>query len=190
MDTKIKYGFFITIVIVLVFVIGLISYSHGCKSTELSYLNGFWETNNEFNKESGLYTFTMFIKKGSYGKYSSYILMIEDDDDQTILINEPVEFTLTNKWGKSESCDCREMTIKFDKLETKLLPSVLNVRYYPSTCKVVLYDKTKVYSAFFKNPVLSELERIKSEEFCKPIKSGDCIKTKKHAKPDAELDVA
>ena len=150
------------LIIVIIIMVIYTAYRYGCRSTETSQLQGFWETNNEFNKEAGLHIFSMFIGIPVCGVYSAYLLMIEDRSDQTILINEPIKFNIS-ALDMYTNGDCREFNIIFTELETNLLPRKLSVRYYPNTCKIVLYNQTKVYAVFFKNPVLSELERIKSE---------------------------
>ena len=51
------------------------------------------------------------------------------------------------------------------------MPSVLTMKFYPQTSKIVLADHKKIYAVFYKNPVLSEMERIKKEnELCAPKK--------------------
>ena len=51
----------------------------------------------------------------------------------------------------------------FNDIETTLLPKYLTMRYYPSTCKIILFDDLKVYAVLYKNPELSELEKISNE---------------------------
>jgi hypothetical protein len=145
-----------------------IAYLCGCRSIESSYLQGFWETNSEFNSEAGLQLFSMYIGEPSGAEYPSYILMIEEGDDQTILINEPLVFNLSESiLNKFSYGGCREYKMTLKNLETQMLPHVLKMRYYPSTCKIVLSDHKQVYAVFFKNPVISELEQIKKENSTK-----------------------
>jgi len=150
----------ICIAIVIIIVVIYSSYKYGCSCTENNQLQGFWETNSEFNKEAGLQTFTMYIGDYNNGEYATYFLMVEDNPEQTILINEPSNFTMSSIYSDG---DCREFNIRLKDLETEMLPREMSVKYYPNTCKLVLYRYEKVYAVFFKNPVLSEMERIKKE---------------------------
>ena len=160
------------ILVVLSIILIFIAYQIGRTRGEMSMLQGFWESNSEFNKESGLDTFTFYIGSKYSNKYPSYLLMVESGAEQTILINEPTTFTL-NESFMNFSNDYREFKIKFNNLETQLLPSVLTMKFYPHTCKIVLYDQKKIYAVFFKNLVLSEMERIKNEK-----KTGNINKNK------------
>ena len=152
----------VPLVILIVILVGMSSYVYGCRTTEMSHLKGFWETNNEFNEEAGLHLFSMYIGDNTWKGYQSYLLMIEDEEDKTILVNEPVEFQLRYRCS-SEGGECREFDVVFKDLETELMPKKMSMKYYPSTCKIVLCDGGKVYAVFFKNPVLSEFERIKTQ---------------------------
>ena len=51
--------------------------------------------------------------------------------------------------------------LRFKKLESDILPSIMKMRFYPQNGKILLLDHDKIYAMFFKNPVLSELDRIK-----------------------------
>ncbi len=80
--------------------------------------------------------------------------MIEDDAEQTILINEAVTFTLSESLVcKLKQSDKREFTLRFDSLESDLLPQVLQFKFYPQTGKIMLMDNKKVYAALFKNAI-------------------------------------
>jgi hypothetical protein len=149
------------VVIILIF----FSYRCGQNRAEMGLLQGFWESNSEFNKESGLQMFTFYIGDKYDGKYPAYLLMVEAGDDQTILINEPTSFTIAEPYMNTLSRDdCNEMYLRFSNLETSLLPSIMTMKFYPQTGKLVLCDHKKIYAVFFKNPVLSEMERIKKEK--------------------------
>lgn len=144
-------GLFVLVIILLV-----VSYYMGGYMTEMNTLGGFWETNAEFNLESGLSAFTFYIGDKRNGEYSSYLLMMKDD---TILINEPLVFTITGRYDMFK--DYREFILRFKKLESDILPSIMKMRFYPQNGKILLLDHDKIYAMFFKNPVLSELDRIK-----------------------------
>jgi hypothetical protein len=164
---------YLTTCIIAVIILVYIAYVCGCRSVETAYLQGFWESNSEFNKEAGLQLFSMYIGCPSGSEYPTYMLMIEDDDDQTILINEPAIFSLSEPLTKKLSHgSCREFRMTFKNLETTLMPQVLKMRYYPGTCKIVLSDHKQVYAVFFKNPVISELEQIKNEKAKSPTQKN------------------
>ena len=80
------------LIVVVIIIISFISFKYG-QSSQLDQLSGFWETPPEFNKESELSSCTMFISDAKNGEYTSYILMIDNEDDW--LINEPCKFTLS-----------------------------------------------------------------------------------------------
>jgi hypothetical protein len=155
---------YLTLAIVVVIILMFCAFRCGQTLSEMDLLRGFWESDNSFNKESGLRSFTFYIGDKIEGKYPAYMLMIESGDEQTLLINEPTTFTLSESYMNTMTRgECREMYIKFSNLDTPLLPNVLTMKFYPQTGKIVLADHSKIYAVFFKNPVLSEMERIKSE---------------------------
>jgi hypothetical protein len=170
------------ILVVLSIILIFIAYQIGKTRGEMSMLQGFWESNPEFNKEAGLDTFTFYIGDKCNNKYPSYLLMIESGNEQTILINEPTTFILEETF-MNFSYDYREFKLKFNNLETSLLPSVLTMKFYPHTCKIVLYDHKKIYAVFFKNLVLSEMERIKNE------KNNSTINKNKLTNKDTEYNI-
>lgn len=150
----------VIVAIILIFC----SYRYGQNKAEMNLLQGFWESNSEFNKESGLQLFTFYIGDTCDGKYPAYLLMIEAGDEQTLLINEPTSFTISESYMNTLSrCECKEFYLRFSNLETSLIPNVVTMKFYPQTGKIVLSDHKKIYAVFFKNPVLSEMERIKNE---------------------------
>jgi hypothetical protein len=130
---------------------------------DMEMLHGFWESDSGFNKEAGIDSFTFYIGEKKRGKYASYLLMVESGNDKPVLINEPASFTLSNAtlFGTG---DYKEFKITFSDIETQILPRVLTMKFYPLTCKIVLLDHKKIYAVFFKNLVLSEMERIKNEK--------------------------
>ena len=160
--SKIVCGVFIICMIIILY----LTYSYGYNCSDMNNIHGFWNSTAEFNKTAGLHLFSIYIGNKDNGTYSSYILMIEDDVDRHILVNEPVHFNLssgyTNAYGLL-STECREFKMIFNDIETTLLPKYLTMRYYPSTCKIILFDDLKVYAVLYKNPELSELEKISNE---------------------------
>jgi hypothetical protein len=155
----------LALVIGVIVVLGLLlmSYSYGTKSCELSLIRGFWEADRSFCDEAGLQLFSMYIGRRKSGVYPCYLLMVDTDD--TILINEAACFSLKEPITNMVSTDdCREFYADFTNLETDLMPCRVILKYYPSTGKIVFSDNDKIYAVLFKNPVLSEMERISKEK--------------------------
>lgn len=162
MKRMVKY--FILVVVILI-ILMFSAYRCGQNRCEMDFLQGFWESNTEFNKESGIQSFTLYIGDKCNGRYPAYLLMVESGNEQTLLINEPTSFTLSEPYINTFSRnECKEMYLRFENMETDLLPCVMTMKFYPQTCKIVLADHKKIYAVFFKNPVLSEMERIKKEK--------------------------
>jgi hypothetical protein len=143
------------------------AYRYGQNQSDMDLLHGFWESSNEFNRESGLHMFTFYIGDKFDGIYPAYLLMIESGEDQTLLINEPTSFKLTDTFFNMFSrTDCKNVSIKFNNLETTLIPNSMTMKFYPQTGKILLLDTHKIYAVFYKNSVLSELEKIKKDSTC------------------------
>ena len=161
------FGFFILTVLI-------IWYYLGKYHNQLKHLSGFYETTNDFNKESGLSIFSLYISEISKFcyiqnklSYSGYLLMM--DSNNNISINEKVEFCLYShmKHNINDLISINrnmKFTIIFNNLETDLIPRIMLVDFYPITNKLVFYKDDKIYAVFFKNPVLSELEQISKED--------------------------
>lgn len=148
----------------MVLLMCIISFTYGAKKCETDMLRGFWQTNAEFNQEAAIHTFTMYIGDYKDGKYTAYLLMIENDDEGTVLVNEPVSFVLVEDLMTTfKSQPYREFVLRFDSIETDIIPQTLQFKFYPQTGKIMLMDSKKIYGAFFKNAVLSEMDRIKEE---------------------------
>ena len=110
---------YLILVVVIVIILIFSSYRCGHSQAETNLLPGFWESDNSFNKESGLSIFTLYIGDKCDGKYPAYQLMVEAGDDQTLLINEPTSFTLSEPYMNMFSrADCKEMFLRFNNLET------------------------------------------------------------------------
>lgn len=163
--------------VIFYIIIMVLSYFFGKYNYMDKNISGFYETNNDFNIESGIKSMTFYIKSKIFLRYSGYILMISNTGD--IVINEPVNFTLkpcfnkmTKDLLKNNCCvsnDSNTQTkftfiLKFKNIETTLIPPVLNIEYYPSTHKIILYDKDKLYAFMYKNPIISELDKNDKQE--------------------------
>jgi hypothetical protein len=149
-------------IVVIILICG--SYRGGQNAADMELMSGFWESSREFNEESGLQMFTFYIGEKRDGEYPSYLLMIEAGDEQNILINEPTSFKITESYkNRFYRNGFKQFYLKFNNLESSLIPSVVSMKFYPQTCKIVISDSTQIYAVFFKNPVLSELEQINKE---------------------------
>ncbi len=159
----------IAIIILLILLILLISnyysYQVGKYNNELTNLRGFWETDIEFNKESGIKIFTIYIGQYKNSSYPVYLLMIDTEDN--ILVNTPSSMEL--KYSLSGD-SYYEFNVKFDKLKSDFLPNKLIIKYYPNSSKIILYNKNIIYGCLFKNLVLSDVDLIKEELSNKMVK--------------------
>lgn len=148
----------VIIVLILMMVSLCYSYRYGRYNAELSLLRGFWESNKEFNDESGLKSFTMYIGEKECGEYPTYILMV--DSEEKILVNAPTNMSLSGTWFSSEP-DCHEFTATFNDLNSEFIPNKICFKLYPRSGKIILSGAGTIYGCLFKNPVLSELDLIK-----------------------------
>jgi hypothetical protein len=161
------------IVVVILMIISLCSsYRYGKYNAELSLLRGFWESNKEFNDESGLKSFTMYIGEKDCGEYPIYLLMV--DSEEKILVNTPTNMSLSGNWFSSES-DCHEFNATFADLNSEFIPNKICFKFYPRSGKIILSGSNMIYGCLFKNPVLSELDLIKDSLKCKSKKSNEPI---------------
>lgn len=152
----------ITLICFIFIITYIAAYAQGTRRCQISQLRGFWESPKQFNDEADLSMFSMYIGKEKGGVYPCYFLMIDNDD--TLLINEASCFTLKEPLSNLTTReDCREFYAKFDCMENELLPENLKIKFYPQTNKIIFADDETIYSVFYKNPLLSELERISKE---------------------------
>lgn len=153
----------VIVIIITIFLITIIlSYKYGRCVVEGEMLRGFYETNREFNEESGISSFTFYIGEYINGAYNVYLLMIGDDEEK-ILINSPTEMILTSTWNYG--CDYYEYTTVFTDLNSEFIPNNIILKHYVKSGKIILTDNTNtIYGCLFKNPVLTEMDLIKSEK--------------------------
>lgn len=149
-----------TLIIILLILLIPLTYCMGDYNSVMCNLKGFWSTPEDFNKEADISSFSLYIGDKRNNVYVGYLLMIGDNNN--IIINEPIEFCLNNTPQNIMSRD-KIFTLVFTDKETKLLPSVLTFKYSCTSGKITLCDSKKVYAIFFKNNVVTELERIKYE---------------------------
>lgn len=160
---------FASIILILI----LIFYYYGKYIQQMNQFSGFYESDIEFNKESGISFFSFYIGNNNTSKYNGYLLMINknNEENDNILINESVEFRLCSDLNHNINdllYNNRNLkfTLEFYNLETKLFPNFMYIDFYPITNKIVLYQKgniNKIYAVFYKNSVLSEIEQISKE---------------------------
>jgi hypothetical protein len=151
------------IILLVILILIYLSYKYGQSSCEINHLLGFWESPPEFNKESSIDMCTFYIGKKENGKYTAYILMVEEDN---MIINEPCKFVLSESIFYNSSADvgCREFKINLSDFDSDVWPSEMTMRYYPYTNKIILNDFEKIYMVLYKNPILSELEQCKKDK--------------------------
>ena len=176
----------ISFIICILFII--IFYFYGLYNQQIKQFSGFYESDNKFNEESGISLFSFYINNNCNYNYNGYLLMVSNDNIP--LINEKVDFCISsNLYHNMNDILCKgrnlKFNIKFNNLETNLIPNNLYMDFYPITNKLILYDNTKIYAVFFKNPVLSEIEQISKEKNL--YKKENKIKTKKEIEEFEDL---
>lgn len=142
-------------------------------------LTGFWEADKSFSREAGLSVFSFYLGDPDvYGHRPCYILVV--DDEETIIMNEPTTGALSQQWGSLQNWNIfndlnpKEYDLKFKKLESDFFPSTMCLSYYPTTGKIILYNKETVYAVLYKNPVLSEISVIKKLKSLTPEPNIEC----------------
>jgi hypothetical protein len=155
-------GIYIGLVIVLIIMCSYQIYGIAVTRISNQLLTGFWEADKNFCKESGLSMFSVYMGNANFsGVRPCYILAIQDDD--TIILNEPTTITFTKSWGGmlSQNLDPIEYNISFADIKSEFFPQQQQMSYYATTSKIILYKKDTVFAVLYKNPVLSELIKIK-----------------------------
>lgn len=128
-------------------------------------ITGFWEADKSFCNESGLSMFSIYIGERDYrGGRPCYVLAIQDDD--TIILNEPTTITLSKPWLGilSHNLDPIEYNVSFADVKSEFFPRDQQMSYYVATNKIILYKKDTVFAVLYKNPVLSEINKIKDSK--------------------------
>jgi hypothetical protein len=154
-------GFYIGIVIVIII---LCSYQiYGMATTRISnqLLTGFWEADKSFCNESGLSMFSIYMGDSDFrGARPCYVLAVQDDD--TIILNEPTTITFSKSWSGilSQNLNPVEYNISFSDIKSEFFPPQQQMSYYVTTSKIILYKKDVVFAVLYKNPVLSELNKL------------------------------
>jgi hypothetical protein len=157
----------IVVLILIILIVAFCSYKMGVSNADMSNIQGFYETNAEFNDESGIKSFTFYVGPYCSGSYATYLLMISNEEDK-ILVNAPSPMILC-KTSTSE-CDCYEFKAKFPELNSDFMPNNMNLKFYPKSGKLILSGPDTVYGCLFKNPVLTEMGLIKDELIKNPPK--------------------
>lgn len=150
------------IILLLIVIISISSYKFGQYNADKNLLHGFYESSNEFNDESGISSFTMYIGDYKNGKYNTYLLMISNDNEK-ILINSPTIMSISPMW--SFKYNYYKYRVKFSDLNSEFIPNNVILKHYTQSGKIIISDDADtIYGCLFKNPVLTELGIIKNEE--------------------------
>jgi hypothetical protein len=175
-------GFYIGIIIVIIILCASQIYSVATSRISNQMLTGFWEADKSFCREAGLSMFSIYMGDSDFsGVRPCYVLAVQDDD--TIILNEPTTISLSKPWFGifSYSLDPIEYNIAFTDIKSEFFPDVQQMSYYVMSNKIILYKKDTVFAVLYKNPVLSELNKI--EESTKKEES-----TKQGDQTQAECD--
>jgi hypothetical protein len=157
--------YYIVIVIVIIILCSYQIYGLAANRFSNQMLHGFWEADKSFCNESGLSMFSIYIGAQDYSCVRPcYILAIQDDD--TIILNEPTTITLSKPWSSilSQTLDPIEYNVSFADIKSEFFPQHQQMSYYVATNKIILYKKDTVFAVLYKNPVLSEISKIKDSK--------------------------
>jgi hypothetical protein len=157
--------YYIGIVIVIIILCSYQIYGFAVSRISNQMITGFWEADKSFCNESGLSMFSIYMGKQDYsGVRPCYVLAIQDDD--TIILNEPTTITLSKPWSGilSQTLDPIEYNVSFADIKSEFFPRDQQMSYYVATNKIILYKKDTVFAVLYKNPVLSEISKIKNSK--------------------------
>jgi hypothetical protein len=157
--------FYIGIVIIITILCSYQIYGIATNRISDQLLTGFWEADKSFCDESGLSMFSIYIGDSENScTRTCYVLAIQDDD--TIILNEPSTITYFKPWSGllSSNLDPIEYNVSFSDIKSEFFPSHQKMSYYVTTSKIILYKKDIVFAVLYKNPVLSELNKIKESK--------------------------
>jgi len=153
-------AFLIVIIIIILIIVPWYSYKLGVLNADMNNLRGFYESNKQFNEESGLNSFIFYIGDFCDGSYNTYILLVDSDDK--ILVNTPSPMTLSRPWFAGE-LGCYEFKACFSNLDNNFIPNNVKLKFYTRSNKIIISGPDTIYGCLFKNPVLSEMDLIKNE---------------------------
>lgn len=143
----------ITIIVCIVLLIYLLNTYH-MRKLENEMLKGFWKADAQFCTSAGLKTFLVQITDDNNG----YII-VENDDG--LIINNPVIFELSGVSISPTICDCREYNLTINWLGEKgyqsFFPTKQRLYYYPLDGKLVFSDAKQVYAVLYKDHSISDL---------------------------------
>jgi hypothetical protein len=155
-------GYYIGIVIVIIILCSYQIYALAISRISNQMMTGFWEADKSFCNESGLSMFSIYMGDQDYsGVRPCYVLAIQDDD--TIILNEPTTITISKPWSGilSQNLDPIEYNVSFADIKSEFFPRDQQMSYYVTSNKITLYKKDTVFAVLYKNPVLSEINKIK-----------------------------
>ena len=134
-------------------------------------INGFYEADSSFCKESGLDMFSLFLDSDSnYGSRAGYILMVKDGD---FIMNDPVTINLCmyysswNNWCLDPTKE-KTFTIEINDINENLVdledvfPMKQTLKFYPMLGKIVMYNEDIVTAVLYKSGINTE---IKDQDF-------------------------
>jgi hypothetical protein len=157
--------YYIGIVIVIIILCSYQIYGLAMRQISNQMMTGFWEADKSFCNESGLSMFSIYIGEQDYRDVRPcYVLAIQDDD--TIILNEPTTIILSKPWSGilSHNLDPIEYNVSFADIKSDFFPRDQQMSYYVATNKLILYKKDTVFAVLYKNPILSEINKIKDSK--------------------------
>ena len=146
-------NYFIIILVIILLLFIILIYNCGVYFTKINNISGFWECDTDFNNDAELKSFIIYISPYDIktNVFASYILMVDYEDK--ILINTPIDI----KFSFNKLNDLFTFNIDFIDLNSEFLPNKLKCKL--ENGKFILSDKDTIYGCFYKNNVLSDLQK-------------------------------
>lgn len=146
---------------ILIFIlIVIIAYTYYTRANIFNQLvNGFYESDASFCKESELETFCIYIDNDvlSNGERACYILAKRDGE---IIINEPCTLKLTLA-STSYDTSAKYFIAQFKDIGdecAEVFPHMQKLQFYPQTGKIILHADDTVTFVGYKNGINTEMK--------------------------------
>jgi len=150
--------------IIVVILVILILYIVSSCYIYTKLIGGFYEADDEYLEEAGIDNFSIYIDDCTSNERSCYILM---SSGATTVINEPTIAKLSQHFHwSSDLSKPVYFDVEFDMSDEVVnsFPNKQQIKFYPNTGKMVLFNDETIYAVLYKNAVLSELKQIVSEK--------------------------
>jgi hypothetical protein len=117
---------------------------------------GFWESDSDFCKESGLDYFYIYIDDCPSTNSTSEAYLLAQKDGM-IFINTDTQIKINYKYTKDHVI---YFNIQFTDIDSEFFPQKQEMRFYPNVGKFVLKAEDTIYGVFYKNSRHTDLKFI------------------------------